>query len=388
MRLIQLIKLSILNFPFIIYGLIWLIFYKIILQKNIFLINAARRGHLAAEMNLHHIAKSGGKDGIYIYKTPVCNQKLFEICTKNLDIISDKKLLYSIKVVEKIKLKEKIFSKLTNCDDRDTENLRASGKNYIKLNNDDWLAAKRKIVAEIGDDLFSRNIIILNVRDEAYLKKALQGTDYGYHSYRNSDVHSYVAALQYLIDEGYSVIRVGRETIKELELSSKYFWDYSKSKIKSDLIDIFMAEVAYACISTGSGYDALTTINLKPTLYINYLPHGYLMSFGKSDYTSFKKLRDTQSGNFLTSIDDIHSRNVFSVLDGNKYWEQGIEVVNLNSSEIKSCVKKFFDDLQNTNLSSESFNTDFSRAFEQLLESDQELSKLHGQKPIINIIEP
>lgn len=373
--------------PSIAFGLGWAIYQKVIRRKNIYIIKANRIGHLAAEMNLHYLSKAKFNQGVYVYNTPICNQKLFDMCTKNLNIISDKYLSHFIKVTEKLNVWDKIFNKLTICDDRDVQGLREFGTNSIKLNYDDRIRAREKIVSNIGADILCRKIAIINVRDETYLKSTLKDQSFDYHDFRNSDIYSYHKAIQFLIDEGFSVIRVGRITAKELNVSSKYFWDYSKSKIKSDLIDIFLAEEAYMCISTGSGYDALTSINKKPTLYVNYLPHGYVMAFSRQDYTCFKKLRDRLSGQFIQSVEEIYSKNVFSALDASEYQAQGVEIVDLNSAEILSCVQKFLVSIRDKHLNYANLNKDFEESFKQLLEVNTELRKVHKTDPSINIIE-
>ena len=60
-------------------------------------------------------------------------------------------------------------------------------------------------------------------------------------------------AVQYLIKQGLFVIRIGKLTENKLRIKNKNFFDYSKSKLKSDFLDIFLTSKCLFAISDTSG---------------------------------------------------------------------------------------------------------------------------------------
>ncbi|MDC0617403.1 TIGR04372 family glycosyltransferase [Candidatus Pelagibacter ubique] len=130
-----------------------------------------------------------------------------------------------------------------------------------------------------------QKIVCLHLRDTAYR---------GYSKYTDyKNIHrpeNYLKTIRYLIKKGYFVIRTGKRTKKILKIKNKYFLDYSRSNIRSDQMDIFLAHQCFFCISSGSGFDGVVRSFRKPVLFTNFLPIGYLHSFSKNNMTIFKHL--------------------------------------------------------------------------------------------------
>jgi putative glycosyltransferase (TIGR04372 family) len=380
-------NINIRNISQLIVGIIFYILHRVILKKKIFLINAQRIGHLAAEMNLHHIKNSHLKQKIYIYSTPICNEKLFEICTKGLEIKSDKTLKFFITFITRFNLLDKFFLKLTDCYDRDVLQLRSTSDNPVKLSSEDQKLALDTLDKEGYSRLFHKKLILLCVRDNEYLSGQLPDKDFSYHDYRNSDIQSYNIMVEYLLAENYSIIRMGRNTAIRQDIKNDFYRDYSQSTIGSDLLDIYLAENCYACITTGLGFDALTTINLKPTLYMNYLPHGHSHCFQRTDYTVFKKIRDISTNVIVNDFDELYCRKVFTVLEKDHYTANGFEVVDLTENEILNCAKIFLQRLEMDQSKTEVFKSSYEKSFETLIKSKHDLIMLHPTNPIVQLIE-
>ena len=381
-------KINLKNIIQLINGILFYLWHRIIFKKIIYIIPSHRIGHLAAEMNLHFIKNPHSKKNIYIYLTPICNIKLFEMCTKDLNIISDEKIKFFIAFLRRFNLLNKVFHKLTECDDRDVLQLRSTSENTIRLNKEDRKLAKKTLEKNGYSKLLQRKLILLNVRDEAHLKGAIQDIDFGYHKYRNSDIKTYNKMVDYFLSEDFSVIRVGRDTLNRQIIQNDLFLDYSNSPIRSDLLDIYLAEICFACISTGSGYDALTTINNKPILYINYLPHAYCMCFAQTDYTCFKKLKDINSNKIIDNLNELYSRNVFSALSQQQFIDSGFEVVDLSEEEILKCAKNFIKQIQLGENATKREDSQYETSFKNLIKTKNDLIGLHSQDPIVQFIDP
>jgi hypothetical protein len=89
--------------------------------------------------------------------------------------------------------------------------------------------------------------VCLLVRDDAFLANdPLQGNGttashgrWSYHDYRNSDIDTYIPAIQWLSEQGVWVIRMGKLMAKPLPTSIDHVIDYAFDPGKSDLLDIW-----------------------------------------------------------------------------------------------------------------------------------------------------
>ena len=61
--------------------------------------------------------------------------------------------------------------------------------------------------------------------------------------YRNSSIKNSYDAINYLIDKGYFVIRVGNLSKDKFELKNNNFFDYSFSELISEKLDLFLIKI-------------------------------------------------------------------------------------------------------------------------------------------------
>ena len=135
----------------------------------------------------------------------------------------------------------------------------------------------------------NKKIICLIVRDKKYLNNLDPKNDWSYHDHRNANIKNYIESIKWLCDNDYFVIRMGQISEYKLNFKHQNFYDYSHSKLKSDLLDIWLFANCYLCMSTGTGIDFISLINKKPIFFSNYIPIYYFISFSNC-YTSPKKL--------------------------------------------------------------------------------------------------
>ena len=113
----------------------------------------------------------------------------------------------------------------------------------------------------------------IHIRDQAYLMKALPTRDWNYHSYRNPPLDSYIAAVQLLIDNGWTVVRMGREVERQFPLEHASFIDYAVSPHRSDFLDVFLyAKSQLAIAGSISGIDQLAHAFQTPHVATNFVP--------------------------------------------------------------------------------------------------------------------
>ena len=187
--------------------------------------------------------------------------------------------------------------------------------------------------------------VCLLVRDDKYLDKdSLNGIKsthsvgaWSYHDYRNSDIDSYLPAIQWLNEQGVWVIRMGKLMAKPLSSDMNHVIDYAFDEGKCDLLDIWLFANCTGCVSTATGPDQVSLVYDRPVLFVNALPLGLPLSWGRTIWVP-KTLRWAATRQVL-SVNE-HLAN--SWLRSTDYETEGIEIVNLTSEEITMAVQEFW----------------------------------------------
>ncbi len=187
--------------------------------------------------------------------------------------------------------------------------------------------------------------VCLLVRDAAYLANdPLQGDGtmaayerWSYHDYRDSDIDTYLPAIQWLAEQGVWVIRMGKLMAKPLPTGMDYVIDYAFDPGKSDLLDIWLFANCTGCVSTSSGPDGVSALYDRPMLNINALPLGFFLSWGRSIWVP-KRLKWAATGRDLS----VREYLVNSWMMATEYKAEGISIVDLSSEEITTAVQEFW----------------------------------------------
>jgi putative glycosyltransferase (TIGR04372 family) len=193
--------------------------------------------------------------------------------------------------------------------------------------------------------------VCLLVRDNEYLiKDSFQEKVFGrsadawsYHDYRNSDIDSYVPAVQWLAKQGVWVIRMGKLMAKPLPTDMDHVIDYAFDRGKSDLLDIWLFANCTGCVCTSTGPDELSMLYDRPILSVNALPLGLFLSWSRSIFVP-KILQWTATGRDL-SIGDYLANNWTRT---NDYKSAGISIVDLSPEEIVTAVQEFWQRVSET----------------------------------------
>ncbi len=222
--------------------------------------------------------------------------------------------------------------------------------------------------------------VCLLVRDDEYLAqdqrhgngnpRAYEG--WSYHDYRNSDIDTYVPAIQWLSGQGVWVIRMGKLMAKPLPTGMDHVIDYAFDPGKSDLLDIWLFANCNGCISTATGPDMIPPIYGKAVLFVNALPLGHFASFSNSIWVP-KPLRWSDSGQLLSITE--HLRNGFT--RSVEYDAAGIDVLDMTSGQITSAVQEFWQRITETWLDVQD-DLDKQEHFWDICMEWPEYSELHG----------
>jgi putative glycosyltransferase (TIGR04372 family) len=179
--------------------------------------------------------------------------------------------------------------------------------------------------------------VCLLARDSAYLEDEFGhiGRDWTYHSYRNSDIDTYIDAMEWLANQGVLVLRMGKKMSKPIYTNHAKIIDYSFCTDKSDFLDIWLFANCDLCISTSCGPDWISDTYRRPILYLNYLPLTDMISWSNS-INCPKKLKWSNSGKLL-NIEEYLRHGYYTT---EEYKNSRIEIINLTSEEILSAVKE------------------------------------------------
>lgn len=218
--------------------------------------------------------------------------------------------------------------------------------------------------------------ICLLVRDDAFLDSdplsSNRAVDWGYHSYRNSDIATYVHAIEWLVEQGVWILRMGKIMEKPFPSQHEHIIDYAFCPDRSDLLDIWLFANCTGCISTGSGLDAVSYLYDKPIIYLNYSPLTNLISAHES-ITAPKHLIWSKHKETLSLRQYLEN----GYHQTQKYTEAGIEIVDLDSEEILEAVQEFWHRIQgNWHVDKEDIYR--QRRFWQIFRTWADYDKSHG----------
>ncbi len=175
--------------------------------------------------------------------------------------------------------------------------------------------------------------VCLIVRDDAFLDSdlffILDRGKWEYHTYRNSDITTYVPAMQWLADQGIWVFRMGKKMKKPLNIKHERIVDYAFHSERSAFLDIWLFAHCNLCISSGTGPDMVSSIYRRPLLFLNFIPLSHIWSWSNAIHVP-KSLVWELSDKPLTWQEYLN--HVY--FKTNHYLQAGIKIVDLTPEEI------------------------------------------------------
>jgi putative glycosyltransferase (TIGR04372 family) len=261
------------------------------------------------------------------------------------------------------------------CEDRDVHNLLDVFPTHLKFTEDEEKLGKNTIIA-MGIPINAK-YICLNVRDSAYLA----GSQWDYHSYRDSDIKNYILASETLAERGFYVIRMGAKVHSAIESKNPRIIDYANNGMRNDFMDIYLGAKCFFCITSGSGWDALPENFRRPVVFVNFVPIAGIHTYRDVLLTISKK-------HFLKSIQqemtlqEIFATGACSFSRTHEYESNGIELIENTPEEIRDVVIEMADRLEG-NFSQDSKDVELQHRFWELFSKGIEMKNstkvLHGE---------
>ena len=193
-------------------------------------------------------------------------------------------------------------------------------------------------------------IVTLLVRDSAFLEKDKTVSAYphgvfSYHNFRDCNIEKFKNSVEWLLEKGFFIVRMGRIMKSKLDIQHDSFLDYPFCDSQNDLFDIWMFANCKFCISTNSGPDLIPLYYNVPRLVVNALPLNLITRTG-SDTIIPKRLTFADSGKEL----NLHQYLKANYLKSDDYNKANIRIQENSSSENLLYVKEFVNRLENKNI--------------------------------------
>jgi putative glycosyltransferase (TIGR04372 family) len=224
-------------------------------------------------------------------------------------------------------------------------------------------------------------IICLNVRDSAYLDSYMKGGSWNYHSYRNADIDTFLLSVDELAKRGYYVVRMGAIVNKKLLSTNPRIIDYAGTEHRDEFMDIYLGAKCFFCISTGAGWDAIPEIFRRPTVFVNLLPLGYLLTF-RRDVLHITKHHWNQDLSHEFTLGEIFQKDLAFCVRTEDFEAQGARLVANSAEEIREVVMEMVERLEGTWIDSvrdRELQEQFVARFLENITNDSLGKTLHGR---------
>lgn len=193
-----------------------------------------------------------------------------------------------------------------------------------------------KILKGAGFDPFKKYVCIHN-RDSAFHSDEIS-------NHRNSSINDFKDAVNYLNNLGYQVIRMGAKVTGELKIKSPLYFDYARSGIRSDLLDLFLISQCSFFVGNGSGIDFVPSLFRKMVVYINFSQLGTIPEVSTNSIVLFRRMKVQEK---ILSIPEIIEKGYESYTMVEEFKKAGIELISNSNQEIRSVILEAHEKLNN-----------------------------------------
>ena len=215
-----------------------------------------------------------------------------------------------------------------------------------------------------GIDVSKKWVCIL-ARDSEYLNRVIPDLNWDFNSYRNSDIHSYMEAAEYLADKNFLVFRMGTHVSQPfVSKESELIIDYANSEWRTERLDIFLASNCYFFISSSTGLDAISFATRKPVLTVNLAQPLSFLKYHKDHLFILKKFFHRKTHKFINikEFQEIGTADGFTIdnprnLRTQDFIRLGIDVIDNSPTEIKVAASEMYEFLNDNNRDAKGLST-------------------------------
>jgi putative glycosyltransferase (TIGR04372 family) len=186
----------------------------------------------------------------------------------------------------------------------------------------------------IGVDV--KRVVALHSRDSKY-DSITGNSNYLNQNYRNSELQSFKAIMEYLNTRGYVLIRLGQYEISEGMNENKYLELIGVNKFERDLLNLYISSECAAFLGSASGASDLATIWNKPVFRINVLPYSFLRPHSEKGMAIPKLLK---KNGVILSAHQIFQEDYHWLRDDAAYKSNNIQIEN---NDPQDCLLDFVE---------------------------------------------
>jgi putative glycosyltransferase (TIGR04372 family) len=160
--------------------------------------------------------------------------------------------------------------------------------------------------------------------------------------YRNSEISLFSSTINELINRGYFVIRMGRNSKKQLSDEIAGYYDYSSQEVYDEVIELGVFALSEFTISTEYGVDEVAAMFRKPVILLNHLPVGQVRKSYLRPYSLPKRIIDIREMRELT-VSDLLLRKLVNLWGKSSYSDLGCMYLDNSHEEVLNALKEYLE---------------------------------------------
>lgn len=208
-------------------------------------------------------------------------------------------------------------------------------------------------------------VVCFYIRDGMYGRKTFPNLDQEFADYRDSDIDDFVPAMEFLAEQGFTVIRMGREGNSPVNSKNPNVIDYCFSAHKSDFADFFLTSKAEFAICTDTGMTHLPLFFRKPIGIANIAGMHGLLHTEMVKFMTFKRYFDKRKMQKLT-LREILNSPLLDFKDNKNFLDAGIEFIDSTPEELVGLAQDMILNVQSPKFEKNS-NTELDARFQALV---------------------
>ncbi|WP_432738066.1 TIGR04372 family glycosyltransferase [Maridesulfovibrio sp. FT414] len=306
-------------------------------------IYSSRLGHLAMECEIYLSERDTGRyrnclDLFYFKDGRVANKTLADLYCRQMKISPKYSLILdAIRRNNLTNNHEIILNTRRVASVRDVECVMQLTDNHLEFNN----AERAKGLAGVTDLGLSsvKPHVCLFGRDPAYLgTKNPEHHDADMQEVRDMNINNLKPCAEFLLDEGYNVLRMGCEVKAPLEIMRDGFMDYSTSGKRSDFMDVYLTATCKFFVGIQSGLMHVPMVFRIPCVSVNVVRLEIIHFCSPEDLAIFKLLWSKSKKRILTVKEQLESG--ISRWRVEQFANSDIEVIDNTEDEILEATKE------------------------------------------------
>ena len=161
----------------------------------------------------------------------------------------------------------------------------------------------------------------------------------------NFDIDTFIPAAEFLVSEGFQVVRMGSGSEKPFTRLPVGVVDYAHSSFRSEFLDVYIAGTCSFAVSTQTGPDAVCMLFRRPVLYVDVTRFSQFF-FGMKAAT-WAPVRLIKDGRVL-SLSEIINSDIAWFKDPNDFATNGVTQQKSSPEELLQLVQSYVQCLRGT----------------------------------------